>query len=185
MEDIQIIDLYWARDEGAIRETDSKYGGFCHRLAMNILHSFQDSEECVSDTYGRCWDTMPPQRPGSLRAYLGTIVRNLSISRYRAFHAQKRFSGAEVLLSELADCVPAPDTGQRSVEAEELGELIARWLRKLEREDRTLFVRRYWNGDGVKELAGELGVRPNALTKRLLRLREALRRELEREGVAV
>ena len=75
MEDVQIIDLYWRRDEEAIRATDAKYGSFCHRLAMNILHSFQDSEECVSDTYGRCWDTMPPRRPGSLRAYLGTIIR--------------------------------------------------------------------------------------------------------------
>ena len=185
MEDIQIIDLYWARDEGAIRETDSKYGGFCHRLAMNILHSFQDSEECVSDTYGRCWETMPPQRPGSLRAYLGTIVRNLSISRYRAFHAQKRFGGAEVLLSELADCVPAPESVQRTVEAGELGETISRWLEGLEAEERVLFIRRYWAGEAVKELAGELGQRPNAVTKRLLRLREALRKHLEREGISV
>ena len=185
MEDGQIVNLYWRRDEDAIRATEQKYGGFCRRLSMNILHSFQDSEECVNDAYGRCWDTMPPQRPESLRAYLGAILRNLSISRYRAAHAQKRFGGAEVLLSELADCVPSPDNVQRSVEAEELGELIARWLRKLEREDRTLFIRRYWNGDGVKDLAEELGVRPNALTKRLLRLREALRRELEREGVSV
>ena len=185
MEDIQIIDLYWSRDEGAIRETDSKYGGFCHRLAMNILHSFQDSEECVSDTYGRCWETMPPQRPGSLRAYLGTIVRNLSISRYRAFHAQKRFGGAEVLLSELADCVPAPESVQRTVEAGELGEIISRWLEGLEAEERALFIRRYWAGEAVKELAGELGQRPNAVTKRLLRLREALRKHLEREGISV
>ena len=185
MEDVQIIDLYWLRDESAIRETDVKYGGFCHRMAMNILHSFQDSEECVSDAYGRCWDTMPPQRPGSLRAYLGTIIRNLSISRYRACHAQKRFGGAEVLLSELQDCVPAPESVQRTVEAEELGGLISAWLDTLDREDRALFVRRYWNGDAVKELAGELGVRPNALTKRLLRLRESLRRSLEREGVSV
>ena len=185
MEDIQIIDLYWARDEGAIRETDSKYGGFCHRLAMNILHSFQDSEERVSDTYGRCWETMPPQLPGSLRAYLGTIVRNLSISRYRAFHAQKRFGGAEVLLSELADCVPAPESVQRTVEAGELGGIISRWLEGLEAEERALFIRRYWAGEAVKELAGELGQRPNAVTKRLLRLREALRKHLEREGISV
>ena len=109
MEDAQIIEMYWLRDEGAIRETDSKYGAFCQRIAMNILGSFEDCEECVSDTYGRCWDTMPPQRPGSLRAYLGTIIRNLSISRYRASRAQKRFGGAEVLLSELSDCVPAPE----------------------------------------------------------------------------
>ena len=185
MEDIQIIDLYWLRDERAISETDSKYGAFCHRIAMNILHSFQDSEECVSDTYGRCWDTMPPQRPGSLRAYLGTIIRNLSISRYRASRAQKRFGGAEVLLSELSDCVPAPENIQRTVEAGELGELISRWLGGLGEEDRALFLRRYWNGDAVKDLALELGVRPNALTKRLLRLRESLRAYLENEGVGV
>lgn len=185
MEDVQIVDLYWLRDERAIRETDIKYGGFCHKIAMNILHSFQDSEECVSDAYGRCWDTMPPQRPMSLRAYLGTILRNLSISRYRSSRAQKRFGGAEVLLSELNDCVPAPENVQRTLEAAELGDFIGRWLRGLEAEDRALFVRRYWNGDGVKELAGELGVRPNALTKRLLRLRESLRRSLEKEGIGV
>lgn len=185
MEDVQIIDLYWQRDERAIRETDAKYGSFCHKLAMNILHSFQDSEECVSDAYGRCWDTMPEQRPGSLRAYLGAILRNLSISRYRTAHAQKRFGGAEVLLSELEDCIPAPENVQRTVEASELSAFITQWLRGLPKEDRALFVRRYWNGDGVKELAGELGVRPNALTKRLLRLREGLRRELEKEGFCV
>ena len=185
MEDVQIVDLYWQRDESAIRETDSKYGSFCHRLAMNILHSFQDSEECVSDTYGRCWDTMPPQRPRSLRAYLGTIVRNLSISRYRASHAQKRFGGVETLLSELEDCVPAAENVQRTVEARELSELISRWLQSIPAGDRALFVRRYWSGEAVKTLASEMGIRPNALTKRLLRLREDLRRFLEEEGVAV
>ena len=185
MEDRQIIDLYWQRDETAIAETDTKYGGFCRRISTNILHNPWDSEECVSDAYSRCWDTMPPQRPGSLRAYLGTILRNLSISRYRSEHAQKRFSGAETLLSELGDCGPAPENVQRTVEAGELAELIDRWLRGLEREERALFIRRYWNGDSVKLLAGELGLRPNALTKRLLRLRESLRRELEREGICV
>ncbi len=185
LEDIQIIDLYWKRNESAITETDVKYGGFCRRISNNILHNLWDSEECVSDAYTRCWDTMPPQRPMSLRAYLGAILRNLSISRYRAEHARKRFGGAELLLSELSDCVPAPENVQRTVEAGELGELIGDWLQGLEKEDRVLFVRRYWNGDSVKELAGELGLRPNALTKRLLRLRESLRRKLEREGVSV
>lgn len=185
MEDAQIIDMYWLRDEYAIQATDDKYGAFCHRIAMNILHSFQDSEECVSDTYGRCWDTMPPQRPGSLRAYVGAIIRNLSISRYRASRAQKRFGGAEVLLSELTDCVPAPESVQRTVEAGELGQLISDWLAGLDGESRALFIRRYWNGDAVRDLAAELNVRPNALTKRLLRLREALRRFLEKEGVDV
>ena len=185
MEDVQIIDLYWQRDERAIRETHGKYGALCHRIAMNILGSFQDSEECVSDTYRRCWDTMPPQRPCSLQAYVGRIVRNLSISRYRANHAQKRFAGAEMLLSELADCVPTADNVQRTVEAGELGGLISDWLDTLEREERALFLRRYWSGESVAELAGEAGLRPNALTKRLLRLREQLRRYLEERGVTV
>lgn len=158
MEDAQIIDMYWLRDEYAIQATDDKYGAFCHRIAMNILHSFQDSEECVSDTYGRCWDTMPPQRPGSLRAYVGAIIRNLSISRYRASRAQKRFSGAEVLLSELTDCVPAPESVQRTVEAGELGQLISDWLAGLDGESRALFIRRYWNGDAVRDLAAELNL---------------------------
>ncbi len=185
MEDCQIIDLYWQRNENAITETDAKYGGFCRRISTNILHNLQDSEECVSDAYNRCWNTMPPQRPGSLRAYLGAILRNLSISRYRSEHAQKRFGGAEVLLSELQDCIPSPDNVQKTVEAAELSGIISRWLRGLEKEERVLFVRRYWNGDSVKSLAGELGLRPNALTKRLLRLRENLRRELEKEGVCI
>lgn len=185
MEDMQIIELYWRRDEQAISETDRKYGAFCHRIAMNILSCFQDSEECVSDAYGKTWDTIPPTRPDSLRAYLGRIVRNLSLSRYRARHAQKRFSGMEVLLSELEDCVPVPDSVQRTADARELSELIGRWLLSRSGEDRAIFIRRYWNGESVKDLAGEAGMAPNAMTKRLLRLRESLRSFLEGEGIAV
>ena len=91
----------------------------------------------------------------------------------------------EVLLSELEGCVPAPESVQRTVEAAELSELISSWLEGLGAEERALFIRRYWNGDAVKTLSGELGVRPNALTKRLLRLRESLRLTLEREGISV
>lgn len=185
MEDAHIIGLYWARDEGAIPASDEKYGGLCRALAQNILGSSEDAEECVNDTWHRAWDTMPPQRPDSLRAYLGRIVRNFSISRYRALHARKRYAGAEVLLSELGECVSAPESVSHRAEAGELTELIERWLGTLGGEDRALFLRRYWYGDAVGELAGELGVRPNALTKRLTRLREGLRRYLESEGVAV
>ena len=185
MEDTGIIALYWQRDERAIAETDGKYGPLCRGISMNILRSFPDSEECVSDTYLKAWDTMPPQRPESLRAYLGRIVRNLSISRYRALHAQKRYAGAEVLLSELGECVPDPETTGRRVETRELTALIEAWLGRLSEEDRALFLRRYWYGQAVKELAGAAGLRPNALTKRLGRLREGLRAYLTEEGVAV
>ena len=96
MEDSAIIDLYWARDQYAITASDEKYGALCRGLSQNILSSREDAEECVNDTWHRAWDTMPPQRPGSLRAYLAKIVRNLSIDRWRARRAEKRGEGREV-----------------------------------------------------------------------------------------
>ena len=182
MEDTAIIDLYWARDEGAIAETDRKYGPLCRRVAINILVSREDSEECVNDTWHRAWDTMPPQRPDSLRAYLGRIVRNLSVSRLRARTAQTRGGGLEIMLSELEDCLPAGGTPEREVEAGELAGAISAWLRTLSTDDRALFVRRYWYGDGVSALAGEWGCSANQISKRMLRLRQALKARLEKEG---
>lgn len=108
MEDAAIVALYWNRDEAAIAETQRKYGSYCQAIAQNILSSREDAEECVSDAWNAAWNAMPPQRPGSLSAFLGRIVRNLSISRWRRDRAQKRYAGLEVLLSELEDCLPAP-----------------------------------------------------------------------------
>ena len=185
MEDLQIIDLYWQRDEQAIRETDGKYGPLCHRIAMNILSSFQDSEECVSDTYGRCWDTMPPQRPFSLRAYVGRIVRNLSISRYRQTRARKRYAGMEALLSELDDCVPSPASVEQTLDAMELTRHIEAWLGALPERERRLFLRRYWYGEALSELAAQEGERPARLAQLMLRLRRSLRAHLEAEGAEI
>ena len=102
MEDETIIDLYFAREERAISETGKKYGSYCRSIAFNILHSHEDTEECVSDTYLHTWNTIPPTRPGCLRAFLGRITRNLSFTRWEAARAQKRGGGqTELLLSEL------------------------------------------------------------------------------------
>ena len=109
MEDARILDLYFARDQEAIRETDRKYGPFCLRIAMNILSCFQDSEECVSDAYGKTWDTIPPTRPDSLRAYLGRIVRNLSLSRYRARLPEQERTPAGEYEARLASCRECPE----------------------------------------------------------------------------
>ena len=128
MEDSAIIDLYWARDQYAISASDEKYGALCRNLSQNILSSREDAEECVNDTWHRAWDTMPPQRPGSLRAYLAKIVRNLSIDRWRARKAQKRGAGLEVLLSELEDCVPASPSAEAETEAGLVSDCIDRWL---------------------------------------------------------
>ena len=185
MEDRQIVALYHQRQERAIRESEKKYGAYCRRIARNILTLPEDAEECVSDTWLAAWNAMPPQFPQVLSAFFGRIVRNLSISRYRANHAQKRYSGLETLLSELEDCLPSPDTMERHLEQLELSGLIADWLEELSPDDRALFLGRYWYGEPVKTLAHRAGLSPNTASQRLGRLRQRLKQVLEAEGVAL
>ena len=182
MEDKEIIELYFTRDEQAIRETDGKYGTLCRSLAMNILGVFQDAEECVSDGYHRVWNSIPPQRPLNFRAFLAKIVRNLSISRWRKNTAQMRGGGrTEELISELGECLPSP-AGDPVAEMKkrELTECIDCWLSQLSDSDRCLFLRRYWYGDAVKDIQRETGRRNCA--QRLHRLRLSLGTWLEKEG---
>lgn len=185
MEDTAIIELYWARNQDALTQTDRKYGPMCRTLAFNILSDRQDSEECVNDTWHRAWNTMPPQRPDSLRAYLGRIVRNLSISRLRQRTAQKRGGGLNIMLSELEDCLPASGSVEDKLETKELAAAISRWLRTREPDDRVLFVRRYWYGEPCHELAREWNLLPNQMAKRMLKLRRSLKQSLEQEGFDV
>ena len=184
MEDAAIIGLYWARDEGAISASDEKYGTLCRSLSQSILDSREDAEECVNDTWKRAWDTMPPQRPNSLRAYLAKITRNLSIDRWRARRA-KRSGGLGVLLDELEDCLPASPSAEEVTEARETVRVIDRWLSQLPSADRIAFLRRYWYGQRVDQIAAQAGRSPNSMTKRLGRLRDSLRRCLEQEGIVI
>ena len=185
MEDTAIIGLYWARDEGAITASDEKYGKLCRSLSQNILDSREDAEECVNDTWQRAWNTMPPQRPNSLRAYLAKITRNLSIDRWRAKRAEKRGNGLDILLSELEDCLPASPSAEELTEARETARAIDRWLSRLSPEDRIAFLRRYWYGQRVDRIAAQAGCSPNSMTKRLSRLRSGLRLALEQEGIII
>ena len=185
MEDTAIIALYWARDQRAISATDEKYGAPCRALAARLLDSREDGEECVNDTWHRAWNTMPPQRPGSLRAYLLKIVRNLSIDRWRGRQARKRGAGVEELAVELEDCLPAAPSAEAVTESREVTACIDRWLDSLNRKDRVAFVRRYWYGWRVDELARDAGCSPNRMAQRLLRLRSSLRRALEQEGIVL
>ena len=185
MEDGVIVELYWQRDQRAIGALEEKYGGLCRSLAWSILQSREDAEECVNDTWHRAWNTMPPQRPVSLRAYLARIVRNLSIDRYRLRRSQKRGGGFETLALELEDCVPPAPSAEAVWESREIAAVLGRWLDGLEPEDRWLFVRRYWYGDRVEQLAARRGCTAQQLTGRLYRLRQRLRRVLEQEGVVL
>ena len=189
MEDSAIVELYWARDQLAIALSDEKYGPLCRSVSRNILGSREDAEECVNDTWHRAWNAMPPQRPVSLRAFLARIARNLSLDRWRSQRAQKRGEGAGELALELAleleECVPAAPSAEAETEAREAARCVDRWLAALPREDRVAFVRRYWYGQRVDELALQLGRSPNGMAQRLRRLRGSLREALEREGVVL
>lgn len=182
MEDLQIIDLYIKRDETAITETSNKYGAFCRSVAKNILTLEEDTEECVNDAYLHAWNSIPPQRPASLGAWLGRVVRNISLDLWRKNHRQKRYSGIEEIFYELSDCVPSPQTVEKEIEGKDLSGVINSWLASLPKDDRVLFVRRYWYGDTVNELAKELGMTAGSLAKRMYRLRIDLKSALEKEG---
>ena len=137
MEDSAIIDLYWAREERALSETDAKYGGYCRSIAHNILKNREDSEECVSDTWLHTWNAIPPTRPGCLRAFLGRITRNLSFTRWEAARAQKRGGGqTELLLSELSDCLPGGERPEAQLDAQAVTLTIEGFLQSQTRENR-------------------------------------------------
>jgi len=185
MDDQAIIALYWQRDETAIKETDRKYGRFCYNISYNILAVSEDAEECVSETYQKVWNAIPPEKPAAFRAWLGRITRNVSINRWHYKHAAKRYAGTEMLLSELSDCIPDHKTTDEILESKALSQYISDWLDTLSPQDRNLFVRRYWNCDTLQTLSGSSGISPNKLAGRMFRLRNSLKAYLAEKGAAI
>ena len=186
MTDQQIIDLYFARDERAITETANAHGAYCFGVAMGILKSHLDSEECVNDTWLRAWNTIPPKRPEILRTYLAHIIRNLAISRYRREHTDKRTHVPDSPLHELAECLPDPDGSP--AEAASMAELrgtLNAFVAGLEETDRKLFVGRYFHSYTPRRLAEAYGMKENAVNQRLFRIRERLRKHLTKRGYSV
>ena len=177
--DAEIVELYFARDEEAIRKTADKYGGYCKSISMSLLHSEPDAEECVNDTWLATWNTIPPKRPSILRTFLARIVRNLSISRYRRTHSQKYNRDLEVALDELTECSPAEEIPTA------LGETLREFVDGLNVLDRKLFVGRYWYNYPVNRLAEAYGMTPNAVSLRLRRVRLSLRDYLEQRGYRI
>ena len=178
--DAEIVELYFARNEAAIRETQIKYGKVCMQVSMNILDSTPDAEECVNDGYLKTWNSIPPSRPNSLCAFVCRIVRNLSLNRLREMRAAKRNRDLTVSFDELSACIPMPDETSGAL-AEELNGFLA----GLERTDRILFVGRYWYAFPVKDLAERAGMTPNAVSQRLFKTRAQLRAYLEERGYRV
>lgn len=185
MEDSRIVELYWLRDENAIAETADKYGSFCNRIARNILTVKEDAEECVNDVYHKAWNSIPPQRPERLGAWLGRVVRNTAINIWNSNRAQKRYAGITELLDELEDCIPSTDSVERTAGEGELTAVINSWLTSLDSRDRVLFMRRYWNGEPLKNLEHEYGMTHGKMAKRMLLLRTGLRAAIEKEGYSI
>ena len=185
MEDSQIIALFIERSEQAIAELDRKYGSAVKRTAANILSDRLDVEECVNDAYLGVWNSIPPQRPSPLVSYVCRIARNLAVNRWHANTARKRSANYELVLDELEDCLPSGADVETELEAKELTAAIDRFLAAQSREDRFLFVRRYWYADPVSELAALTGSSADRVSVRLFRLREKLRKTLTKEGLLV
>ena len=186
MEDEEIIRLYWNRSEEAVVATSEKYGSYCTAIALRILGFVQDAEECVSDTWLRAWNAIPPERPSRLRLWLGRITRNLSVDRLKGRRAQKRGGGqGELLLSELEQCLPAAAHVERAVDDAELTRLINAFLHAQRPAHRKAFVLRYYYAYPVAAVAKKLSMNDNTVATVLFRMRKSLREYLEREGVAL
>ncbi len=181
MQDNEILDLYFARDERAIVETDKRHGAVCMQVSMNILQSRSDAEECLNDTYLRAWHTIPPERPTAFRTFLCTIIRNLSLDRFRYLHRRKRNRDLEVVLSDLETCIPAPEEDH----ADELIRQVAAFLRTQEKLDRMLFIGRYFHAFSIKALSRKSGISENLVSVRLYRIRDALRVYLRQRGYQI
>lgn len=162
MEDNQIVELYWQKNTDAIFETANKYGTYCFTVADNILHNFEDSEECVNDTWLHVWNAIPPQKPNVLRMFLAKITRNLSFNRFNAKNAEKRGGGEIILvLDELAECLANEADVETAYEGKELEQCIRYFVRALPEREGNVFVRRYFFTETVAEIAKRYGLTEN------------------------
>ena len=186
MDDEQILDLYFARDEQALVETDRKYGGYCYSLANGILNNQQDAEETVNDTYLKAWNTIPPHRPSVFKLFLAKITRNLAFSRWRQNTAGKRGGGEmQLVLDELADCICAPTRVEEQYSAKELSRAIRSFLDTLPVREQNIFLRRYFFVEESEAIARRYGMKPATVLRTLSRTRAKLKKYLTREGYAV
>jgi RNA polymerase sigma-70 factor (ECF subfamily) len=184
MTDFEIIQLYFDRSERAIEETDRAYGDYCRYISWEILRDKEDCKEIVNDTYLKTWNSIPPHNPPFLKHYLGKIVRGLSINRIEYKNAQKRGGGQlEAVYEELQGCIPFSDAQYE--DSVRIREVINAYLRKLSRDKRRIFIRRYWYLSPISEIAADFSISEGKVKMILMRARNELRQMLEKEGVSI
>ena len=183
MEDKTILDLYLARDELAITETDRKYGGYCYSVANRILCNQEDSEETVSDTYWHAWNSIPPYRPSFLKMFLAKVTRNLAFTRWRKQSAAKRGGGeTELVLEELAGCIPGTEQIDDQLNVKELAGVIQAFLDTLPKRDQDIFLQRYFFFDDADTIAARFRIKRTNVNLVLSRTRRKLKTHLTQEG---
>jgi RNA polymerase sigma-70 factor (ECF subfamily) len=186
MEDFEIVELYWDRNENAITQTDRKYGKYCRKIAFSIVNDREDTEECVNDTYLQTWNSLPPQRPEKLSTYLGKICRNISINLYEKLTADKRGGNeTDACLDEISELVGGSSEVEEQLDLTVLTDLINKFLKRCEKQARTVFVQRYWYMMSVKEIARENRMSDSNVKMTLSRTREKLKLYLEEEGYSI
>ena len=185
MDDKQILNLYVARSESAICETEKKYGNYCYTIAYRILENDGDAKEIVNDTLLKAWNTIPNSRSDSLKSYVGMISRQLSLDRYEQYHAQKRGGQVALVLDELAECIPSGDSGEDIGESVALKEALNKFVWSLPERTQIVFVRRYWYSCSISEIAQDLHMKESAVTVLLLRTRKKLKEFLKKEEIDV
>lgn len=186
LSDEQIIDLYFAREEKAIAETDKKYCEYLHAVAYHILYNDQDVEECLQDTYLKTWNSIPPQRPRALRAFLAKITRNLSLDRIERIGRQKRVPGEACQpLDEVQEFLPDPLDLDRELQDETVARIITQYLDEANDRRMYIFTSRYFFSLTIGQIAKRLGCSQSLVSKELAAIRQELRAKLEEEGISV
>ncbi len=183
MEDAKIIQLFWDRDQSAITQSEQKYGKYCYTIVNRILCSHEDSLECVNDTWHNAWCAIPPERPTKLQAFFARIARNLALDRYSYYNAQKRNARLETAMDEYWQCIPSGDMplDDKTI----LKDLINRFLGRLDKQTRIIFLRRYYYVCSVREIARSMGLSESNVSVILHRTRNNFRLYLQKEGISV
>ncbi len=183
MDDAQIIARYFDRDQSAIAESADKYGNYCHSIAYGILRSREDAEECVNETWLQAWNAIPPQRPKHLHLFFAKLTRNLSISRWRRLHAEKRGGGElPLVLDELQECVDGTADVQAETELRAVKAALHQFLQGLPERELQVFLRRYFFAQGIPQIAADCGLTESNTSVILSRTRKKLREHLKKEG---
>ena len=186
LSDEAIVELYWARDEAAIKHTDIKYRSYLLKTAYNILQDMQDSEECLNDTYLDTWNAIPPERPRVLQAFIGRITRNLAIDRYRAKHRKKAVPPCFIAsLEDLQGWALEDDDYASKQEAQILADVISAWLRTLDERKRYVFFARYYDAQTTQDIAQVLGVARSTVNADIAFIKKSLKQALQKEGYTV